>query len=102
MAIFTSVVLAYVVATSPVPHLRFVDKLSSVSACEKVIEKVAEAEANNPVDERIAPRLTCLLVSYKMDTDDDGPSKPVNAPAPQEPTKCFHPTMKYEVKCKEA
>jgi len=106
MAVFTSIVLAYLVGTTPVFHVRLIDKFSNLATCNEVIAKITEAEKNEPVEQHIAPRLNCIAVSYAADADDDGPSKPVNAPAnvpvERSPYPCRNKISKQPVLCKEA
>lgn len=103
MTILTSIVLVYLVSTTPIVHVRFVEKLSSLPVCLEVIKKVAEGEKNDPLEEQISPRLRCMAASYDYNPDGDGPSKPVNGPVEVvEPPSCKHPITKGVVVCKEA
>jgi len=96
MAFATSIILAYLVSTAPIVHLRFIDKMASVENCSAVIEAVKRQEILEPEDEQIHTRLRCLAVSLKIDQDDDGPSKPVAVP----PTTLNSPVTGYP--CRKA
>jgi hypothetical protein len=102
MTILTSIVLVYLVSTTPIVHVRFVDKLSDLPVCLEIIAKVAEGEKNEPLEEQISPRLRCMAASYDYNPDGDGPSKPVNGPVERVEPSCKNPVTRAEVKCKDA
>jgi len=107
MSFTTAAVLVYIVATTPVAHLRFIDKFHDTPTCEAVVEAVKRQEVLEPPEERIGGRLQCILLSLKNDQDDDGPSKPVIVPptsfnSPVTGHPCRHPISGVVVPCKEA
>ena len=83
--ILSSIALVFVVNTQPTLHLQIIDRFQDQSVCEEVIKKVAEQEATEPENERIAPFLKCIKLSMRYNPDGDGPSKPVVPRAPAMP-----------------
>lgn len=108
----SSIVLVYLVSTSPIVHVRAISQFSDAKTCMEAIAVVETQEKDEPEAQQIHKSLRCLQMSYKYDPDGDGPKKPVaplqDKPVSDVPAKEEHTpypcrdVWKRPTPCKEA